>query len=55
MWCAQVSVGDAGESFAFIYSIEDPKGNTQSGGVGAQVHASARVILQLKAIRGIGP
>ncbi len=34
--CAQVSLGGPGESFAFIYSIEDPKGNTQTGGVGAQ-------------------
>ena len=34
-----MSIGEAGESFAFIYSVEDPKGNTQSGGVGAQVRA----------------
>ncbi|CAL8467097.1 g6633 [Coccomyxa elongata] len=36
-WYWKVSIGEAGESFAFIYSIEDPKGNTQTGGVGAQI------------------
>ena len=35
--CIQVDVGDHGDSFAFIYSIEDPKGMSPRQGVGAQV------------------
>lgn len=42
----QVSLEGPGESFAFIYSIEDPKGNTQTGGVGAQVQTCEIVGLQ---------
>ncbi|CAK0735183.1 hypothetical protein CVIRNUC_000540 [Coccomyxa viridis] len=32
-----IDVGDQGDSFAFIYSIEDPKGMSPRQGVGAQI------------------
>lgn len=34
---AQVTLPGEGQSFALIYSIEDPAGNTAQSGVGAQV------------------
>ena len=37
----QIDVGDQGDSFAFIYSIEDPKGMSPRQGVGAQVTPTA--------------
>ncbi|EIE26754.1 tocopherol cyclase [Coccomyxa subellipsoidea C-169] len=48
-WYWKVSLGGPGESFAFIYSIEDPKGNTQTGGVGAQACTSVPWLTLLKA------
>lgn len=33
----QVTIPENGQSFALIYSIEDPLGNTQQAGVGLQV------------------
>lgn len=34
---------ETGQSFALIYSIEDPVGNTPKGGVGLQVKDEARL------------
>ena len=33
----QVTIPENGQSFALIYSIEDPLGNTEQAGVGLQV------------------
>ena len=33
----QIDLGEDGESFAFIYSIENPKGTSGKRAVGAQV------------------
>lgn len=35
----QVSLPEPGHAFAFIYSVEDPGGGSEKGGVGAQVIA----------------
>ena len=40
--CLQIDVGDQGDSFAFIYSIEDPKAVSPRQGVGAQVTPTAK-------------
>ena len=37
----QITLPGSGQSFAFIYSIEDPKGNSPRRGVGAQVRGKA--------------
>ena len=36
-WYFRVTMPESGESFALIYSVEDPLGNTPISGVGAQV------------------
>lgn len=41
----QVTLPGEGQSFALIYSIEDPAGNSAQSGVGAQVNRRAHVVL----------
>jgi len=38
----QVTLPEEGTSFALIYSIEDPAGNSSQSGVGAQARRRAR-------------
>ena len=40
---SQIDLGEDGESFAFIYSIENPKGTSPRKGVGAQVRPLYRI------------
>jgi hypothetical protein len=55
VWCAcQVTIPENGESFALIYSVEDPMQSTSVSGVGAQVMGpgDSYMLQYTKATRG---